>query len=254
MKIKRRFTSEGQDVFTTVEWEKRSSRITNADGSIVFEMNDAWMPRSWSQLATDIMVSKYFRKAGVPQVDDHGETLLDDDGHSIDPFVTSNGLFVGPYIGALANHDDKLAIVRGMSMETLTHEAGRRRFITGKPPSGLQARGSSTATLLASHLGVDEVIPNLSVRVESYNRDQPNYASALKVSSVPDLVRALEPGPSTMGLLEARQIDELLAQAALCPKALNSSLWQATEDSRISANTMIEQELASKKNQLSYGR
>ncbi len=174
-----------------------------------------------------------------------GYTLLDDDGHSIDPFVTSNGLFVGPYIGALANHDDKLAIVRGMSMETLTHEAGRRRFITGKPPSGLQARGSSTATLLASHLGVDEVIPNLSVRVESYNRDQPNYASALKVSSVPDLVRALEPGPSTMGLLEARQIDELLAQAALCPKALNSSLWQATEDSRISANTMIEQELAS---------
>jgi hypothetical protein len=45
----------------------RSSRITNPDGSVVFEMNDAEVPASWSQLATDIMVSKYFRKAGVPQ-------------------------------------------------------------------------------------------------------------------------------------------------------------------------------------------
>ncbi len=80
MKIKRRFTTEGQDVFSTVEWEKRTSKITNADGSVVFEMNDAWMPRSWSQLATDIMVSKYFRKAGVPQVDDDGKAILDDDG------------------------------------------------------------------------------------------------------------------------------------------------------------------------------
>src|SRR5690606_33871718 len=50
----------------TVEWAKRASRISNLDGSVVFEMNDAEVPASWSQLATDIMVSKYFRKAGVP--------------------------------------------------------------------------------------------------------------------------------------------------------------------------------------------
>ena len=67
MKITRRFTRAGQDVFSTVEWEKRTSRITNPDGSVVFEMKDAEIPKSWSQLATDIMVSKYFRKAGVPQ-------------------------------------------------------------------------------------------------------------------------------------------------------------------------------------------
>jgi len=173
-----------------------------------------------------------------------GYSLLDDDGHSIDPFVTSSGLFVGPYIGNLAAHDDKVVIVRGMSMETLTHEAGRRRFITGKPPSGLQARGSSTASWLAGHLGVDDVIPNLSVRVESYNEDLDNYATALKVSSVPDLVRAIQPGASSLGLLEERQIDELLARASLCPKALSSSLWQLSEDSRASAATVIEQELA----------
>jgi len=178
-----------------------------------------------------------------------GYDLLDDDGHSIDPFYASTGtpgndIFVGPYFGDLATHAGKLAIVRGMSMETLTHEAGRRRFITGKPPSGLLARGSSTATWLASHLGSEDTIPNLSVRVESYNRDRPNYASGLKVNSLPDLVRALEPGPSSLGVLEERQVDELLARSALCPKAISSNLWQASESSRVSAAAMIEEDLA----------
>jgi len=66
MHIPRRNTRPNTDVFSTVEWTTRRSRITNADGSTVFEMNDAEVPASWSQLATDIMVSKYFRKAGVP--------------------------------------------------------------------------------------------------------------------------------------------------------------------------------------------
>src|ERR1044072_536522 len=69
MKITRRFTQSGQDPFASVEYEKRTSRIANPDGSVVFEMNDAEIPKQWSQLATDIMVSKYFRKAGVPQID-----------------------------------------------------------------------------------------------------------------------------------------------------------------------------------------
>ncbi len=67
MKIDRRFTKSGQNVYDAIEWAKRSSKISNLDGSVVFEMKDAEVPASWSQLATDIMVSKYFRKAGVPQ-------------------------------------------------------------------------------------------------------------------------------------------------------------------------------------------
>jgi len=66
MQIKRKFTEAGKDVFSTVEWTTRSTRIANMDGSVVFEMNDAELPKAWSQLASDIMVSKYFRKAGVP--------------------------------------------------------------------------------------------------------------------------------------------------------------------------------------------
>ncbi len=83
MKIDRRFTAHlapDADVFDSVEWTTRTSRITNPDGSVVFEMPDARVPKAWSQLATDIMVSKYFRKAGVPQTDENGNTLRHEDG------------------------------------------------------------------------------------------------------------------------------------------------------------------------------
>jgi ribonucleoside-diphosphate reductase alpha chain len=83
MKISRRFTKAGQDVYSTVDWESRVSRITNPDGSVVFEMKDAQIPKQWSQLATDIMVSKYFRKAGVPQTDGNGHPLRDEAGNVI---------------------------------------------------------------------------------------------------------------------------------------------------------------------------
>ena len=80
MKITRKFTIAGQDPFATVKWVKRTSKITNPDGSVVFQMDDAEVPETWSQLATDIMVSKYFRKAGIPLVDEHGNAQLDESG------------------------------------------------------------------------------------------------------------------------------------------------------------------------------
>ncbi len=80
MRIPRKFTTEGVDVFSTVQWTQRASKISNLDGSVVFEMTDAQVPADWSQLATDIMVSKYFRKAGVPQYDTDGKLLKDEQG------------------------------------------------------------------------------------------------------------------------------------------------------------------------------
>ena len=83
MKISRRFTNTDRDVYDSIEWTTRTSKITNADGSVVFEMNDAEIPASWSQLATDIVVSKYFRKAGVPQSNPDGTPMLDDAGNTV---------------------------------------------------------------------------------------------------------------------------------------------------------------------------
>ncbi len=80
MKINRKFTKAGVDVFSTVQWDRRTSRIQHTDGTVVFEMKDAEIPAEWSQLATDIVVSKYFRKAGVPQIDAQGQPILDENG------------------------------------------------------------------------------------------------------------------------------------------------------------------------------
>lgn len=51
----------------SIEYERRSSVIKNPDGSLVFEMNNVIVPKQWSQVATDIIAQKYFRKAGIPK-------------------------------------------------------------------------------------------------------------------------------------------------------------------------------------------
>jgi len=81
--IERRFTTPGSDPVEQVRYERRTSRIVNTDGSVVFEMKDAEVPSDWSQVATDIVVSKYFRKAGVPQFDQQGSILKDASGQAI---------------------------------------------------------------------------------------------------------------------------------------------------------------------------
>ena len=65
--FKRFFTKPGVHPLDEIKYSKRSSVITNPDGSVVFKMENVEVPENWSQLATDIVVSKYFRKAGVPE-------------------------------------------------------------------------------------------------------------------------------------------------------------------------------------------
>jgi ribonucleoside-diphosphate reductase alpha chain len=67
MKIDRYFTQPGQSPYEGLEFEARKSEIRNADGSVVFLMEDVMVPSGWSQVATDILAQKYFRKAGVPR-------------------------------------------------------------------------------------------------------------------------------------------------------------------------------------------
>lgn len=69
LQFSRRFTKDGVSPFDQFEYDYRTSVIKNPDGGVVFEMNNVEVPKQWSQIATDILAQKYFRKAGVPQPD-----------------------------------------------------------------------------------------------------------------------------------------------------------------------------------------
>ena len=83
MKVERRFTTAGASPYADIEFVKRSTEIRNTDGSLVFTMDDVVVPESWSQVAVDVLVQKYFRKAGVPQLDEDGNPQLDDQGDPV---------------------------------------------------------------------------------------------------------------------------------------------------------------------------
>ena len=158
-----------------------------------------------------------------------------------DPRIqVSDDVIFGPYIGDLALHWQDLAVVRGMSMETLGHSGGRRRFITGRSTSGDSVRGSAATTHLAALLGRENDIPNLAVNVESFNLDQPAYASALRVAGVPDLLQALRPENTVLNDDAKRQIAQLLADAASCPDAQRSRMIREGEAARAGVDELIQ--------------
>ena len=76
LKFDRVMSAPGADALEDVRMEKRTSVINNTDGSVVFKLEGAEIPADWSQLATDIVVSKYFRKAGLFGDKSQGETSV----------------------------------------------------------------------------------------------------------------------------------------------------------------------------------
>lgn len=68
MRIERRFTKPGVGAYAEIQFRKATSEIRNPDGSIVFRLADIDVPAQFSQVATDVLAQKYFRKAGVPKI------------------------------------------------------------------------------------------------------------------------------------------------------------------------------------------
>ena len=66
MRIERRYTKEGQSAYAEVDFREATSEIKNPDGTIVFRLENIQVPNQFSQVASDILAQKYFRKAGVP--------------------------------------------------------------------------------------------------------------------------------------------------------------------------------------------
>ena len=66
MKITRRYTKIGESPFKNIKFKKAKSEIKNPDGSVVFKLDNIEVPEQFSQVASDVLAQKYFRKAGVP--------------------------------------------------------------------------------------------------------------------------------------------------------------------------------------------
>ena len=66
MRIERRYTKDGQSAYADIQFRMTTSEIRNPDGSVVFKLDNVEVPDFWSQVASDVLAQKYFRKAGVP--------------------------------------------------------------------------------------------------------------------------------------------------------------------------------------------
>jgi ribonucleoside-diphosphate reductase alpha chain len=103
MPIERLYTRPAVSPFDETVWEKRTSVITNPDGSVVFKMEGLEVPEQWSQLATDIIVSKYFRKAGLYGDATRGETSARQVVHRIAHTIRKAGEEFGGYFATEAD-------------------------------------------------------------------------------------------------------------------------------------------------------
>ncbi|ROL55960.1 vitamin B12-dependent ribonucleotide reductase [Bacteroidetes/Chlorobi group bacterium Naka2016] len=83
MKIQKIFTKNAKSPYDLFKYTKRNSVLRNPDGSIVFQMENIEVPSHWSQVATDVLAQKYFRKTGVPQFDEKGNPIYDSNGNQV---------------------------------------------------------------------------------------------------------------------------------------------------------------------------
>ncbi|PZR13276.1 MAG: hypothetical protein DI536_13395 [Archangium gephyra] len=107
-------------------------------------------------------------------------------------------LTFGPAVpDAMLEHAADLCIVRGMNMDTLTHEVGRRYLLTGKFPRGLSASGSSLNTVVAAQTGARGDIPNIAIGTESYNEGLAAASTAIRVGTYRDMLTVMQPQTGT---------------------------------------------------------
>ena len=173
--VPRRFTQPGANPLDQVTWDLRRTVISNPDGSVVFQMDAVEVPAGWSQLATDIVVSKYFRKAGVPGVPGH-ETSVRQVVHRLAHTIRRTGEEQGGYFATPADAEAFEAELTHM----LVHQIGAFNspvwFNCGLHHEyGIGGSGGSHAVNPAT--GAVEVVP------DSYSRPQ---VSACFIQSVTD--------------------------------------------------------------------
>ena len=195
LQFSRRFTRDDVNVYDMFEYDYRTSVIKNPSGEVVFEMNNVEVPKQWSQIATDILAQKYFRKAGVPQPDGSlgRETSVKQVAHRMAncwrAWGERYGYFASPKDAQVFYEELVYSILNQMCVpnspqwfNTGLHES---YGITGKPQG---------------HYYVDPVDGELKKSTNAYERPQPHACFILSVDD--DLVN--EGGIMDLWVREAR--------------------------------------------------
>ena len=88
------FSTHGEDPFDQISWEKRTARIADKDGQVVFEQDNVEVPCEWSQLATNVVASKYFYgEVGGPEREGSVRQLVHRVCRTIADWGKQDGLF-----------------------------------------------------------------------------------------------------------------------------------------------------------------
>lgn len=156
-------------------------------------------------------------------------------------YSTAGALTFGPAIPqSLLDHAADLSLVRGMTMETLTHEVGRRYFITGKMPRGLSPNGSALTSLVAHQTQSARDIPNLSVNTESYSEGLPAFASPIRVSNFNDAQNVLRALGTALPTYSSEAISRFEARGSCAQDVLDfQSKVSRFKDSRVKALELV---------------
>ncbi len=181
LSFSRYYTKEGVSVFDQFEYDYRSSVIKNPAGDPVFEMNGVEVPRQWSQVATDILAQKYFRKAGVPQPD--GSTSSEKSIKQVAHRMANCWRVWGERFGYFAGENDAQVFY-----DELVHSIMNQSAAPNSPQwfnTGLHESYGITGKP-QGHYYVDPIDGQLKKSSSAYERPQPHACFILSVTD--DLV------------------------------------------------------------------
>jgi len=209
----------------------------------------AYFAGGWDTLLSlDPRDNTKFRAGGVvPRYEDHpllnqNQQLEQNPSGLIQP--DGSNIVFGPAIGELQNHFEDLCVVRGINMGTLTHEVGRRHFLTGKFPRGLQASGSALPTWIVHDTTGATTLPNLVIDSESYNEGLDPAATGVLINGTQDLSYMMQQIEDGLDPKTTQAIDEYVTQLGCAEQRLDSSgLVTLYQTSKPSADKLASGEL-----------
>jgi len=181
MEIQRRFTREGDGPYSGISFESRISEIRNPDGKAIFRQEGVVVPSQWSQIATDILAQKYFRKRGVPWPD--GSTGGETDARQVFHRMAFTWTDWGRRYGYFSSEADAQAF-----SDELAHMLARQMGAPNSPQwfnTGLFAVYGMKGPA-QGHYFVDPATDVVEKATSAYERPQPHACFILSVED--DLV------------------------------------------------------------------